>query len=135
MHSRTRLDSDTKESLAFILPVDPMAWSGSPTSAIGPGGGPGPGGGRRGQTTTAVAHDVLLSVSKDGELTFWVPEEGTGGGWRVTGRVRTGRRGIRMVRCSSAKKSVLGTCISCLYTCPSRAVEVLFTDPFLWGWM
>jgi len=55
---------------------------------------------------TRIEHDVLLSVGKDGELMFWVPE-GKGTGWRCTGRVRTGRNNIRMVQCSSAKKTVL----------------------------
>ena len=99
----------------LISPVDPMAWSGTSgeTSAL-----------------SADAHDTLLSVSDDGELAFWVPENGllellegdarTNGahvngdaqtlnnGWRCTGRVRTGRRGLSRAACSSAKKSVLG---------------------------
>ena len=57
---------------------------------------------------TAVERDVLLSVGSDGELMFWVPE-GKGSGWRCTGSVRTGRKKIRMARCSSAKKTVLST--------------------------
>jgi len=70
---------------AFVLPVDPMGWISSPTR---------------------IERDVLLSVGKDGELMFWVPE-GEGTGWRCTGRVRTGRSSIRMAQCSSAKKTVL----------------------------
>ncbi|KAH9969083.1 WD repeat-containing protein [Russula dissimulans] len=72
---------------AFVLPVDPMGW----ISSRGP---------------TRMEHDVLLSVGKDGELMFWVPE-GRKTGWRCTGRVRTGRNNIRMAQCSSAKKTVL----------------------------
>ncbi|THH13364.1 hypothetical protein EW146_g6843 [Bondarzewia mesenterica] len=72
---------------AFILPVDPMAWSGG--------------------EVTANSHDVLLSVAEDGELTFWVPDESPQGGWKSTGRVCTGRVGIAVARCSSAKKSAL----------------------------
>ncbi|KAH9984643.1 WD repeat-containing protein [Russula compacta] len=72
---------------AFILPVDPMGW----ISNHGPAG---------------MERDVLLSVGRDGELMFWVPEERRTG-WRCTGRVRTGRTSIRMVRCSSVKKTVL----------------------------
>lgn len=61
-------------------------------------------------------HDVLLSVSEEGELAFWVLDEGIVNGdgadgtseWRCTGRVRTGRKGFRKARCSSAKKSALG---------------------------
>lgn len=71
-------------------------------------------------------HDVLLSVSENGELGFWVPspvstessggarvngKEGSGevngNGWRCTGRVRTERRGFNRARCSSAKKTAL----------------------------
>ncbi|KAI0673553.1 WD repeat-containing protein [Trametes maxima] len=82
----------------MILPVDPMAWVGQYGS------------GTRG---IAQAHDVLLSVSEEGELAFWIPEEKTRGrdgqkiGWKCTGQVRTGRKGLSMARCSSAKKSVL----------------------------
>ncbi|EIW64094.1 WD repeat-containing protein [Trametes versicolor FP-101664 SS1] len=76
----------------MILPVDPMAWVGQF------------GTGTRG---AAQAHDVLLSVSEDGELAFWVPEGGLGDPWKCTGIVRTGCKGLSMARCSSAKKSVL----------------------------
>ena len=72
---------------AFILPVDPMGW----ISSHGP---------------TGTERDVLLSVGRDGDLMFWVPE-GKKISWRCTGRVRTGRTNIRMARCSSAKKTVL----------------------------
>ncbi|KAI0375421.1 WD repeat-containing protein [Pilatotrama ljubarskyi] len=103
-----------------ILPVDPMAWVGQYGS------------GARG---VAQVHDVLLSVSEEGELAFWVPEgsldgqrepatdgqtdrangvaekmrgrEGQKVVWKCTGEVRTGRKGLSMARCSSAKKSVL----------------------------
>ncbi|KAI9461002.1 RAVE protein 1 C terminal-domain-containing protein [Lactarius psammicola] len=73
--------------VAFILPVDPMGWISS-------------------RDTAAMERDVLLSVGRDGELMFWVPD-GNGTGWRRTGRLRTGRTSIRMARCSSAKKTVL----------------------------
>ncbi|KAI0830734.1 WD repeat-containing protein [Trametes gibbosa] len=102
----------------MILPVDPMAWVGQY------------GTGTRG---VAQVHDVLLSVSGEGELAFWVPESGLGYhpppkgevnglsgtseqkrgreghtvSWKCTGMVRTGRTGFSMARCSSAKKSVL----------------------------
>ncbi|KAI0307694.1 WD repeat-containing protein [Multifurca ochricompacta] len=71
----------------FIIPVDPMGWISSRDSA-------------------GIGHDVLLSVGGDGVLMFWVPD-GNGNSWRSTGKVRTGRTNIRMVRCSSAKKTVL----------------------------
>ncbi|KAH9064341.1 RAVE protein 1 C terminal-domain-containing protein [Lactarius vividus] len=73
--------------VAFILPVDPMGWISS-------------------RDTAGMERDVLLSVGRDGELMFWVPD-GNGTGWRRTGRLRTGRTNIRMARCSSAKKTVL----------------------------
>ena len=73
--------------VAFILPVDPMGWISS-------------------RDTAGTERDVLLSVGRDGELMFWVPD-GNGTGWHRTGRVRTGRTSIRMARCSSAKKTVL----------------------------
>lgn len=71
----------------FILPVDPMGG----VSSLGP---------------AVMERDVLLSVDSDGELKFWIPEEKRIG-WRCTGRVRTGRKNLRMARCSSAKKTVL----------------------------
>ncbi len=69
---------------------------------------------------------MLLSVSEDGELAFWIPENvlfvSTANGdarvtngvakaetvWKCTGKVRTGKKGITMASCSSAKKSCLG---------------------------
>ena len=76
-----------------------MAWS---------GGGSGGGGGER--------DDVLLSVSEEGELAFWALDEGAVGAgvgpWRCTEKVRTGRKGFKTVRCSSAKKSALGMVFS-----------------------
>lgn len=77
----------------FILPVDPMAW------------------GSHSQSTQQ--HDVLVSISTEGELSFWIPEPELStsdrGKWRSTGSVHTNRQNIRMARCSSAKKTVLGT--------------------------
>jgi ubiquitin len=52
-------------------------------------------------------HDTLLSISDDGELSFWIAEEGTSSGWRCTGKVKTGRKNFSLASCSSAKKSVL----------------------------
>lgn len=77
----------------MILPVDPMAWSGT----------------MNGIDETAE-HDVILSVSTEGELSFWVTENRSkaADGWICTGKVTTQRIGIRMARCSSAKKTVLG---------------------------
>lgn len=71
----------------LLIAVDPMAWS---------------------RSSTLKEFDDLLSVSDDGELCFWTFEHGKNSGWRRTGRVRTGRSGFKMARCSSAKKSVLG---------------------------
>ncbi|KAH9944024.1 RAVE protein 1 C terminal-domain-containing protein [Epithele typhae] len=87
-----------------IIPVDPMAWVGQ----LG--------------ARTPVEHDVLLSVSEDGDLTFWRPEinlHSPSNGyvidgkmekqtvWKCTGHVRTRRKGFIKASCSSAKKSVL----------------------------
>ncbi|KAL4242218.1 hypothetical protein ABKN59_001911 [Abortiporus biennis] len=89
VRSRTSLPLDSVPRM--ILPVDPMAWSGT-----------------YGLARSSVEHDVLLSVSEDGELAFWVPDESSGEeGWRCTGRVKTGRSKLSLARCSSAKKSVL----------------------------
>ncbi|KAL1677484.1 RAVE protein 1 C terminal-domain-containing protein [Schizophyllum commune] len=76
------------EPPALVRQVDPMAWGlGHPWTE----------------------HDVLLSVSKGGDLAFWVPEAPGTHGWRCTGEVRTGRKGITKARCSSAKKTALIT--------------------------
>jgi len=79
----------------LILPVDPMAWSSHGLS---------------------IERDVLVSVSDDGVLSFWVPETESAiptkhekSRWRCTGSVHTERKDIRLARCSSAKKTVLGT--------------------------
>lgn len=75
----------------MILSVDPMSWS---TETH--------------RDRSSISHDVLLSVAKDGELAFWIPElTADTVTWRCTSRVKTGRDDIRMAACSSAKKSVL----------------------------
>lgn len=75
----------------MVLPVDPMAWSSPYTTE------------RKGNN-----HDILLSVSEEGELAFWVPIEGPGlVEWKCTGTVRTRKTGLSLACCSSAKKSVL----------------------------
>lgn len=76
------------ETPKLILPVDPMAWS---------------------RTRTLEEEDNFLSISADGELCFWVLEHGKSCEWRRTSKVRTGRGNFIKARCSSAKKSVLGT--------------------------
>jgi hypothetical protein len=81
LHSATSLPT-TFVKLALILPVDPMVW-------------------------TANGADTLLTISKDGDLGFWTGDQSEG--WRKTGSVRTGRKNILRARCSSTKKSVLGT--------------------------
>lgn len=77
-----------------------MAWSVEKTRWPGGGGGGG------------SVNDVLLSVSEEGELAFWALDEeaAAAGGepWRCTEKVRTGRKGFKTARCSSAKKSALG---------------------------
>ncbi|EJF67065.1 hypothetical protein DICSQDRAFT_151429 [Dichomitus squalens LYAD-421 SS1] len=92
----------------MILPVDPMSWVGQLPS----------------DTRAGERHGVLLSISEEGELAFWAPENdllvpavngvalaangaAAGAAWKCTGKVRTGRKGITRARCSSAKKSCL----------------------------
>ncbi|KAJ4485959.1 RAVE protein 1 C terminal-domain-containing protein [Lentinula aciculospora] len=97
LHSQHHLPLDVHPCL--ILPVDPMAW---------------------GMKNGWVEHDALLSISEEGELAFWIPEDRQitnslsisnhdQSGWRCTGKVKTGRRHIRKARCSSAKKTALIT--------------------------
>jgi hypothetical protein len=85
---------------SFILPVDPMAWSS--------------------HAQLSTERDVLVSISSEGLLSFWIPEdvasegsdenEREGGKWICTGSVHTGRKNIKLARCSSTKKTVLGKC-------------------------
>ncbi|KAH8099423.1 WD repeat-containing protein [Cristinia sonorae] len=77
----------TTSPLAAVLPVDPMTW---------------------GKANANVDHDLLLTVSEYGDLSFWVPGNGDEEvSWRCTGIVKTGRTTFSMARCSSAKKTVL----------------------------
>ncbi|KAF8500659.1 WD repeat-containing protein [Hysterangium stoloniferum] len=91
LHSNTSLPLSTPPP--FILPVDPTTW---PKYAV------------------STEADVLMSISTDGVLSFWVPGAELGsspecdrGKWRCTGSVHTLRQDIRMARCSSTKKTVL----------------------------
>ncbi|KAG9095999.1 regulator of (H+)-ATPase in vacuolar membrane [Ceratobasidium sp. UAMH 11750] len=70
----------------LILPVDPMGWSFTPQESPEP-------------------HDSLLTISKTGVLAFWTVS--TDGQWRATGQVHTQREGIKLAKCSTAKKSAL----------------------------
>ncbi|RXW19520.1 hypothetical protein EST38_g6323 [Candolleomyces aberdarensis] len=70
----------------FIQPVDPMAW---------------------GNLRDWSEHDVLLSVSQEGELAFWALEASNGQAWKCTGKVRTNRSGFKKAKCSSMKKTAL----------------------------
>ena len=106
-------------NLKFIIPVDPMGWTDLYHT--------------RATISNRAQVDALLSVNEDGELAFWAPEDhlllpssrsdsGSKAAvevnpipkpnqslWRRTGTVRTRRKGLRIVACSSTKKSVLGT--------------------------
>ncbi|KAG1730794.1 RAVE protein 1 C terminal-domain-containing protein [Suillus occidentalis] len=84
LHSQNNLPLAQPPKL--IIPVDPMSWS---------------------KDSSLEEHDTLLSISDDGELSFWIAEEGTSAGWRCTGKVKTGRKNFALASCSSAKKSVL----------------------------
>lgn len=80
-------------NVQLILPVDPMTWNSLPTD------------------TPGTRHDALVSISVDGTISFWASDLSSDkhdGNFRCTSSVRTGRRGIRMARCSSAQKTVLG---------------------------
>lgn len=106
-------------NLRFIIPVDPMGWADLYQT---------------GTRAPNQAHmDALLTVDQHGELVFWAPEDQPSPSssrpdsrlkareevdpmpkpsptfWKPTGSVRTGRTGLRIVACSSTKKSVLGT--------------------------
>ncbi|EMD42152.1 hypothetical protein CERSUDRAFT_110689 [Gelatoporia subvermispora B] len=91
---------------AVILPVDPMAWSN-------------PYGGNNNLGADSI-HDVLISISHEGDLAFWTctrsesvslnnqrEEEQARVSWQCTGRVHTRRQDFRKVACSSAKKTVI----------------------------
>ncbi|KAG2159698.1 RAVE protein 1 C terminal-domain-containing protein [Suillus bovinus] len=84
LHSKNNLPLAQPPKL--IIPVDPMSWS---------------------RDSSLEEHDTLLSISDDGELSFWIAEDGTPSGWRCTGKVKTGRKEFALASCSSAKKSVL----------------------------
>ncbi|KAK6905133.1 hypothetical protein I203_105952 [Kwoniella mangroviensis CBS 8507] len=104
----------------MILPVDPMGWHQSVID----------------WTTDTPLQDMVLTISTDGDLEFWIPKigghlageraanevkhgdaacehEGTGGvekgdeAWIRTSTVRTERSNVIMARCSSRKKTVL----------------------------
>jgi hypothetical protein len=79
LHSHTVLPLSSPPML--IIPVDPMGWA---------------------------EQAVLLSVSELGELAFWATEVDSGSTWKCTGKVRTGRTGLRLAACSPTKKSALG---------------------------
>jgi hypothetical protein len=130
VHSTSTLPLPTVPT--FVLAVDPMAWSHEPSATHHHDS-------RSQSKTPIVsmapaprsqACDVLVSVSADGVLSFWTaalehnakimmttrgaaqPSTTTvngGGGWVCTGSIRTGRTGIRLARCSSAKKTAVGT--------------------------
>ena len=88
LNSQLSMLSSTRLSLPdiqHVLPVDPMAWATYPEIAYG---------------------EVLLCATSGGELSFCTPENDQQ--WIMTGSVHTGRRDIRLARCSSAKKTVLG---------------------------
>lgn len=95
----------------WILPVDPMSWN--PPSDTSQSHGPL---GLLPKPITDANRDAFVSISPEGELSFWAAAVSNGSesagrdlpGWRCTGRVRTQRKKITMAQCSSAKKTVLG---------------------------
>lgn len=97
---------------SLILPVDPMAWAHKPRrsrtlSVSSPAVSPA----RNDDNSSLAKHDALVSISDQGHLSFWVPDatsQGTKPEWVCTGSIATNRKGIRLARCSSAKKTALG---------------------------
>lgn len=85
IHSTTSLPKGCDP--VMIMPVDPMIWK-----------------------TPSV--EVLLSISGEGDLEFWAMDSSEE--WRRTGRVKTNRKNIARARCSSTKKTVLGTPLALL---------------------
>lgn len=83
LHSETHLPLETVPKI--ILPIDQMAW-----------------------THSDELHDVVLSISANGDLSFWkLDTEGGTIDWKCTGKVRTKRERILMAACSSEKKTAL----------------------------
>ena len=128
--SVTRLPFGDREysNLKFIIPVDPMGWADLYHTGN--------------RASNQAQMDALLSVSQYGELVFWAPEDQLSPSssrpdsrlkareeidlmqkpnhtfWKPTGSVRTCRTGLRIVACSSTKKSVLGTSRNLRLTLP-----------------
>lgn len=102
------------------------------------------------------AHDALISISERGNLSFWIPAPGSpsrsgsstrpgsssgtaavslsahngSGAWSCTGEVNTGRTGIRLARCSSAKKTAIGTYLnSCKNPSPTDVYSIYIFCP------
>ena len=116
LDSITKLPLGDKEypALKLVIPVDPMGWTELYDT--------------RAKSSDRARSDALLSVSEDGELVFWTPQDQLSSSnatpntrevldarsrpdqsfWKCTGTVRTGRKGLRIAACSSTKKSVLG---------------------------
>ncbi|KAG8940912.1 regulator of (H+)-ATPase in vacuolar membrane [Tulasnella sp. 424] len=94
----------------WIVPVDPMSWNppSDASQSLGPLG-------LLPKPITDANRDAFVSISPEGELSFWAATASNGSesaardlpGWRCTGMVRTQRKKITMAQCSSAKKTVL----------------------------
>lgn len=77
--------------LILVVAIDPMAWS------------------KPAKRQDQRPHDILMSLSEDGELVFWLFDESAKPSqWLRSGQVRTGKTGYRLACCSSAKKTALG---------------------------
>jgi hypothetical protein len=91
----------------LLLPVDPMVWNPS-AGSLDPAT-------IHGGAIPQRERDAFVTISPDGELSFWVlygfsglPNNQKTLGWRCTQTVHTGRKHIAMAQCSSAKKTALG---------------------------
>ncbi|WVQ94063.1 hypothetical protein IAU59_001141 [Kwoniella sp. CBS 9459] len=125
--SHYRLPTDTahpNESPRMIMPVDPMGWHQSVID----------------WTTDTCLQDMVLTISNDGDLEFWIPRIGShlagdhasakkgaadmachalengssadsNDPWIKTGVVKTDRRNVIAARCSSRKKTALGALV------------------------
>ncbi|KAF9514679.1 hypothetical protein BS47DRAFT_1392270 [Hydnum rufescens UP504] len=106
LHSVSALPLPSPPSL--ILPVEPMAWAHQPLQhppdlISSPIASPS----KHRYNSSNTTQDTLVSVSDQGHLSFWIPEASSTQGWMCTGSIHTGQNGIRLARCSSAKKTAI----------------------------
>lgn len=93
--SRSSLPMDDRDGDWSIVPVDPMGWIRHATST----------------SLDDLSQDLFMTASHaTGVLSFWRPTllpRAKSDYWSRTGKVKTFREQIRLIRCSSAKKSAV----------------------------